>query len=230
MADTGAITNLTKVVDRFLFKNKLTKNDFVNFYEHAADCVRELSIHDMPSYVEEEIAVSSLGIITMPSDMIDFISVGLLWGGELWTFTEKHFMVYTDFGGTDITKPTSHEYGSNGYAATGGKNKYYFKLDWKNRQIMIDGAEGVDVILWYKSSGLGGLGGVSVSVPVIMQAAIDAWLYYKKGELEDKSINELLRRDRNYEKQVTLLRNQSIPGVNEIYDYFLAMTTQSIQR
>lgn len=230
MAETAAVVELAKIVERFLFKWKLPKDDYVNYYEHAADCVRELNIHDIPSFVEVETSVNSLGFISMPSDMIDFISVGLLWMGELWTFTERRYMVYTDFGDSSTTKPTDHEYGQYGYAGTGGKNEFYFKLDWKNRKIMIDGAESEDVILWYKSSGLSTDGGSNVTVPVICNATIDAYLYLKYGEFEEKSINELLRRQRLYEQQLELLRVQSIPGINELYDYFLKMTTQAILR
>ena len=230
MADTAALVELAKLVERFMLKYKLPKDDFFNYYEHAADCVRELHIHDLPAFKEVEISVNALGFISMPDDMIDFVAVGLLWMGQLWFFTERRFMVYTDFGDSATTKPSEHEYGDYGYAATGGKNEYYFKLDWRNRKIMIDNAEGEDVILWYKSSGLDTTGGTSVTVPVVANATIDSYLYFKQGEMDGESINENLRRERNYEKQLSLLRLHSMPAIHELYDYFLAMTTQSILR
>ena len=226
MADTTALIELKKVVDRFIFKYKLPDEDFVNYFEHAADCVRDLTMHAISSYHETTVTVSALGVLTMPSDMLSLIGVALAYKGELWYFTEKQYMVIQ----TAVADQLPSDYNSNwsSYGVTGGANIYYFRVDWEDRKIYIDGAEGEDVQLQYISSGLDLA--APTTVPAIATPAIDAHLRWAQGEIEGKSINEQMKRERKYENEVRLLKLQSLPALREIRDYFLSMTSQAIQR
>ena len=77
MADTAALIPLNKVVDRFIFKYRLPPDDYVNYFEHAADCVRELNARAISYITTSTQTVSSLGVINMPSDMIHLVGVAL---------------------------------------------------------------------------------------------------------------------------------------------------------
>lgn len=226
MADTTGIIELKKVVDRFILKYKLADEDFINYYEHAADCVRELNHRVISSYQETTETVSALGVLTMPSDMIGLIGVALAYKGELWYFTEKQYMIIkTD---ADDAMPTDYDTGWSSYGVTGASNSYYFRVDWKGRKIYIDGAEGEDVQLQYTSSGLD-LTGIT-SVPAMATGVIDAKLRWAAGEISGKSINEQNRRMRIYENEIRLLKIDQLPSAREVRDIFLSMTTQAIQR
>lgn len=226
MADTAALVPLNKVVDRFIFKYKLPPDDYVNYYEHAADCVRELHIHAIPYYTEATITVTALGVLAMPTDMIGLVGVGLIYKGQIWYFTEKQYMrIMTD---ADDTMPTDYQPSWATYGVTGAENSFYFRVDWDNRRIYIDGAEGEDVYLQYTSSGLEASG--ATTVPINANQTIDAYLRWTQGEIDGKSINEQLKRRKEYEDQFRLLKLQSIPSLRTIRDYFLSMITQSIQR
>jgi len=225
MADTSAIIPLSKLVDRFVFKYKLPDQDYALYFEHAADCIRELSIHAISQYRDVEIAVSSLGVISMPSDMLDFIGVALSYKGNVWYFTENQYMIIQ---ASDSVMPTDYDTYWYSYGTTGAKNLYYFKLDWEGREIHIDGAEGENVRLQYISSGLDTA--ATCQVPIIVTPAVDAYLRWAQGEIDGESINEQLKRKRTYEEQFRLLKLQSLPSLKDIRDYFLGMTTQSALR
>lgn len=226
MADTAALISLNKIVDRFIFKYKLPEDDYVNYYEHAADCVRELNVHAISSYTEVELEVSSLGVLSMPSDMLGLVGVGLVYKGQIWYFTQNQYMrIMTD---ADDTMPTDYQSTWSSYGVKGGANIFYFRVDWDNRKIYIDGAEGEDVLLQYTSSGLVASG--ATMVPAIANQSIDAYLRWAQGEIEGKSINEQMKRHRHFEDQFRLLKLQSLPALREIRDYFLSMMTQAIQR
>lgn len=226
MAETTGVIELKKVVDRFIFKYKLPEDDFVSYFEHAADCVRHLNKYAISAYNETTETVSALGVLTMPTDMTGLIGVALPYRGELWYFTEKKFMIIkTD---ADDQMPSDYESSWQNYGTTGGANQYYFRVDWKGRKIHIDGAEGLDVQLQYISSGLD-LAAPTV-VPAITTTAIDAYLRWAQGEIEGKSINEQMKRDRKWENELRLIKVDSLPGIKEVKDYFLSMTTQAAQR
>ena len=226
MAETTALVELKKIVQRFVFKYKLPDDDFVNYLEHAGDAVRHLNNYAISAYNETTETVSALGVITMPSDMSGLIGVALSYRGELWYFTERQFMIIR----TDAADlgPTDYESDWQSYGATGAKNLFYFRVDWKGRKIYIDGAEGEDVQLQYISSGLDLA--APTTVPAITTTAIDAYLRWAQGEIEGKSINEQMKRERKWENEVRLIKVDGLPSFREIKDYFLSMTTQAAQR
>jgi hypothetical protein len=144
----------------------------------------------------------------------------------MWYFTEKSQMIIRVTG--DESMPTDYQSTWGSYGVTGGKNLFYFRVDWKNRLMYIDGAESQNVRLQYVSSGLDLL--APTTVPAIATPTIDAYLRWAQGEIEGKSINEQLKRDRKYENQLRLLKLQALPSARELRDTFLSMTTQAVQR
>jgi len=226
MAETTGIIELKKIVQRFILKYKLPDDDFVNYLEHAGDAVRHLNTYAISAYNETTETVSSLGVISMPSDMTGLIGVALTYRGELWYFTEKQFMIIKT--ADDDQMPSDYDSNWQTYGTTGAKNQYYFRIDWKGRKIYIDGAEGQDVKLQYISSGLDLL--APTTVPAITTTAIDAYLRWAQGEIEGKSINEQMKRDRKWENEVRLIKVNGLPSYREIKDYFFSMTTQAAQR
>ena len=226
MADTSAVIELKKVVQRFVFKYKLPDEDFINYFEHAADCIRDLSLHAIRSYRDEPATVNALGVLTMPGDMEDLIGVALPYKGEMWYFTEKMYMIIPVTG--DESKPTDFQPTWGSYGVTGGANLFYFRVDWGARLIYIDGAESQTVRLQYVSSGLDLL--APTTVPAIATSTIDSYLRWAQGEIDGKSINEQLKRRRTYEEQFRLLKLQALPSARELRDTFLSVTTQAVQR
>lgn len=226
MAETTALVELKKIVQRFVFKYRLPDDDFALYLEHAGDCVRHLNEYAISSYNEVSVAVDSLGVINMPSDMSGLIGIALAYKGELWYFTERQFMIIRT-SATDLV-PTDYEPEWYTYGVTGAHNKFYFRVDWKGRKIYIDGAESQNVQLQYVSSGLDL--GAPTTVPAITTTTIDAYLRWAQGEIEGKSINEQNKRERKWENELRLIKIQGLPSYREIKDYFLSMTTQAAQR
>lgn len=226
MAETTALVELKKIVSGFLVKYQLPDDNHAAYMIHAGDAVRHLNTYAISSYNETTETVDSLGVLSMPTDMTGLIGVALPYKGELWYFTEKQFMrIKTD---ADDQMPTDYESAWYTYGTTGAHNKYYFRVDWKGRKIYIDGAEGEDVQLQYVSSGLDLA--APTTVPAITTTAIDAYLRWAQGEIEEKSINEQNKRDRKWENEVRLIKVDGLPSSRDIRDYFLSVTTQAAQR
>jgi len=226
MADTAALIPLNKLIDRFIFKYRLKPEMYFNLFEHAADCVRALNEGAISFYTQAEVASSALGVVTMPSDMIGLIGVALEYKGQLWYFTEKQYMIIRD--DADDVMPTDYRADWVAYGVSGAGNLFFFRVDWKGRKIYVDGAESQDVIVQYTSNGLQVSG--ATTVPSEANLAIDAYLRWAQGEIEGKSINEQLKRERKYEQEFRVLKLKSMPSLREVKDYFLSMTTQAIQR
>lgn len=226
MAETTALVELKKVVSGFLVKYQIPDDNHAAYMIHAGDCVRKLNQYTISSYNQTTETVSSLGVLTMPTDMTGLIGVALHYRGELWYFTEKQFMRIKT--ADDDQMPTDFDTDWYSYGTTGASNPYYFRVDWKGRKIHIDGAEGEDVQLQYISSGLDLA--APTTVPALTTTAIDAYLRWAQGEIEGKSINEQMKRERKYENEVRLLKVDGLPSSRDIRDYFLGMTTQAAQR
>lgn len=221
-----ALVSIGNIVNAFMLKRELPLSKFVPLLEHAFDCVRDHTTHTSRLYSRKTYAVSALGTpLVMPEDMVDFIAIALGDEKTLWKFTENSSMNVDELGPDKDIDDSSD---SLGYGGRGGVNDYYYKLDWENRYIYLDGAEGKNVILFYISTGI--RTDSETMVDVTMTSMINAYLYYRLGELEDESINELDRRNRAYENEVKLVSKHKLPPLNTIRDYFLKLTTQGITR
>lgn len=236
MADTNATISIQNIVDRFLFKYKISKDDYFLFQEHAYDCTRDLNLFHGKFFSTSRITTDSLGRADMPDDCEDVISLSQPWNGMKWTFTRRPDMSisFTGAGSTvDDDFGTGEGLGiaddrTFGYGAHGGVNHYYWKDDWRNRKIYIDSLLSDDFLLTYISSGISLT--ISTVVPAKATFVYDAFLRWKQSEFDMMPYTEQNMRKDSYDDAIMMLRKTNMPGAIEFKDILRQLTVQSIIR
>ena len=237
MAHSAAVTEIGKIVDKYLLKYVLPQDNYFTYLQHACDCFREINLRHSNNVVTTKIAVSSLGIIEMPTDMIGFGHVFIPINGEWWSFTKKPRKVTTttttlgaegqdaDMGeGVDVQDDVYY-----GIGGKGGVNDYYFTIDWSARRLFCDGFKSDVAVLQYTSSGLVVSG--STFVPSECETVIDAYLNWKKEMIAPRSMSMIQYLERLYTDKIKELRLiHFMPSKDEICDAWDSKSTLGVQR
>ena len=233
MADTNATITIQETVNRFLYKYKISKDDFFLFQEHALDCTRDLNLFHGRFFATSRITTSSLGIGDMPDDCEEIISLSQPWNGMEWTFTRRPDMSisFTGAGSTaDADFGTGEGLGINdersvGYGAHGGVNYYYWRDDWADRKIYVDSLLSDDFLLTYISSGISLT--ASTVVPTKAIFVFDAFLRWKQSEFDMMPYTEQNMRKASYDEAIKMLRRTNMPGAVEFKDILRNLTVQA---
>lgn len=203
MAHVSALLNIEDAVTRYLFKYKKPLEDFDIYLEHTCDLYQRFREHDSNQVVSELVTINALGIITMPSAMIDFCDLCYSLNGEWVSFTEMDRIVNvtTDVGfGDDILHSDDIGYGSRG-----GINDYNYTFDWEARRIICEGIVSTDVLLRYVSSGIETTG--ITTIPIMIVPMIDAYLLWKESYWIKGLERERLMREKDFTKAELEVRN-----------------------
>ncbi len=220
-----ALIKIGDIVESFMTKYRIPMNDFTNMLLFAFDCLRDNMSHTTRLYHSSVVTTDANGTLDMPDDMIDFIGIALAEEATLWHFTENSaintLVVSADNDAGDSSQGI-------GYGGRGGINSYYYKLDWTDRKIYTDGAEAKSVVVFYVSTGI--RTDEETSVDVTMAPVIDAYLYWRLGELNAVAINEIDRRQQNYERAIRLASRYKLPPLRDIWDSMLKVTSPGLRR
>ena len=222
---SSAVLKIGDVVDAFLLKRELPLSRYVTMLEHAFDCFRAHVAFISRLYYRKTMTTDVNGTLNMPEDMVDFIGLALAADSSLWYFTENGKL---NVDAVAATKDINDNAQGQGYAGRGGINDYYYKIDWNTRKIYTDGAEAQSVTLFYISTGI--RTDAETLVDVSLVPAIDAYMYMRLAELDDKSINEIERRRVAYEREVSIANRYKMPPLKQVRDIILKHTTQGIVR
>ena len=220
-----ALTRIGDIVESFMLKYRVPMNDFTNMLLFAFDCYRDNMSHTSRLYNRIVVTADANGTIDMPEDMIDFIGLAPAAEAKLWYSTENPNINPEAVSAND---DMADDYEALGYAGRGAINQYYHKLDWNLRKIYTDGFEAQDVLLAYVSTGI--RTDEETLVDVTLTPVIDAYLYWRLGELNGEAINELVRRERSFERAVRLAARYKLPPLRSVWDSLLSVTSQGIRR
>ncbi len=206
MADQTATVSIQKIVKRFVFKYKINEDDFANYLEHAIDCFRDLNISHLSYLSQANLTLDSVGKVSFPADMIDFVALGEV----------KDDVFYTFMQSTDLNVPTTAV-----SAATGDWNKYFYYLDWVNRYIYCQTLSLETVTLRYISSGISTT--AETFVPIQTTQVIDAYLRWMESLMNGSNSWEQNTREANYDKAILRLRYQQLPTLEQFKDTWLGV-------
>jgi hypothetical protein len=227
MAETyaPALVKIGDIVESFMLKWRVPMNDFTNMLLFAFDCYRDNMSHTSRLYNRALVEADANGTIDMPEDMVDFIGLYPSDEKTLWPSTENtNINPETVSAGVDV----DDEHEGLGYGGRGGINQFYHKLDWQKRKIYTDGFEGAAVLLMYISTGI--RTDRETYVDVTLAPVIDAYLYWRLGELNGAPINEIERRNRDFERAVRLASRHRLPPLRAVWDSLLSNTSQGLRR
>ena len=237
MANSTAYVEISKLVDEYLLMRELQQDSYFAYLQMACNCYRDISLRHSNTIVTTKIAVSSLGIVEMPTDMVGFGGLYVPIGGELWSFTKKGRKVMTTtFTGTVEGQDSTMGEGTNvaddnylGLGGKGGVNAYYMNIDWTARRIFCDGFKSDTAVLQYTSSGL--VSGSATYVPIECKAPINAYIDWQKEINNTRSLAMLDRLEKYYTDRLFEMRMiKWFPTRDEIADAWDNSSTQSVQR
>jgi len=204
MADQAATISLQTIVKRFILKFKINEDDFVNYLEHAADCYRDLNISHLSYFTQADLALDSVGKVSFPTDMIDFIAMGIISDDVFYSFIQS----------TDLSVPTEAlTYG------TGDYNKYFYYIDWPNRVLYCQSLVSETITLRYISSGVSTT--AETMVPIQCTQVIDAYLRWMQSLMDGAGLGEQQLRENNYTTQIRHLQWQQLPTLEQFKDTWL---------
>lgn len=204
MADTAATISLQTLVKRFVLKYKINEDDYVNYLEHAADCLRDLNISHLSYAIQTNLTLDSVGKVAFPTDMIDFIALGKIEDDVYYTFVQS----------TDLSVPTTSEVHTDG-----DWNRYFYYLDWPNRIIYCQTLQAETVTLRYISSGIST--SVDTVVPVQCTQVMDAYLRWMQSLMDGAGLGEQQLRKATYDDLVRHLQWQQLPTLEQFKDTWI---------
>jgi hypothetical protein len=237
MSKTTAYTEISKLIDKYLFVKKLQQDDYFVYLQMACDCYRDISLRHSNATITAKMAVSSLGIIEMPQDMVGFLKLYVAFNGEMWSFTRKSKKVMTttttgNVEGQDIVFGEGvdvHDDRYLGLGAKGGVNPYYMNIDWNARRIFCDGFKSDTAVLIYTSSGLT-VGG-NTYIPQECEAVIRSYIDWQRELNATQSLGMLQTKEKYYNDEIFKLRLFNfLPSKDEISDAWDSSSTQTPQR
>ena len=237
MAETAGIVDINTIVKRLMFKYRVPKEEGLVLTEHACDCWRNIRAKHSNEYTTEKVSIDSLGIIEMPASMMTFVALGVYKNGELWTFTERPYMVNTTtmVESTETRSSTYNEDDSvvdgatNIYGAKGAINTYYYTIDWNARRIFCDGITSDTAILKYTSSGIDTSS--TTYVPEIAVPVLDAYMLWKKAYWDGSPRTERADKERDYMRELNEFRNlQFSITIDQLMDVIWGGSSQGPQR
>jgi len=213
MADTSALVSIENAVTDYLLGYKKTTEDYVIYLKHACTLLTDFMIHDSQEARSEKIAVSALGIIEMPTDLIRLKDVCVAWNGEWWTMTERPNMVNTTtFTGlveghdTDFGEGVAIHDGITGtFGSKGAVNDYYYAVDMKQRRIFIDGLVSDTVLLRYVSSGISAT--ETTYIPILLVPMLESYLLEKETYWIPELVRERPMREKSFTNERLKVRN-----------------------
>jgi len=165
-------------------------NEYWDLLQLAIDCLRdEIRLLEQPSIEVAYLIPNAAGIIPWPSDMLDYIKIGIPINGQLYNLTLNENMlinraekcgvdIRTMYKGNSVAITNGYnyidhfrgsQYISGLYGIGGGFNTAYYKVDYKMRQIQFDGViPNSEIVLEYNSTGIrGGTIIPAAAIPVI---------------------------------------------------------------
>ena len=228
MADTSGWITIKNLTKEILFETDKELSDYKKITHYVINGIRDLSLYHFDLVKTVKVTCDDLGIIDMPSDYVNFISLSMADGGLMWTLTRRDDLIRTtstseddesldsDIGeGVEIADGTAYM----GYMTVGAKNDGYFTIDEKEQRFIVRPILTETLFLQYISSGVDSDDGNATTIPVRIKDALKAYIAYKEilySKDTDKRLVDLYKRE--YREEVSKLRFLGLPTADELRD------------
>lgn len=234
MANLNRIQTIDSVIHEAMLRDGSTDGLYPIYLEAAIDGYRDLVgsvIREGIKWVKFE--PNSLNRYTFPSDMEDFVAIGVPVNGKLWPLTRNDEIMptYTTEDGTDSLN-SSYGEGVNlptaqvqSLSASGGINlEGYYTIDWTNRRIIINANRLTELVLFYVSSGIEA--STQTYVPARCASTLKAYIKYVVNA-DDRSNTEAFvgRMKMRYEEELRKLKRKEMPTIQEFKDAIYSTRT-----
>jgi hypothetical protein len=214
-------------------RDDYTKSEYKRMLQFAIEGFRKFSLYHIPCIQHKWLPVNQdIFSVNFPDDLVKLYSVGVAIEGRYWDFTRTDERIIPqcktidpDRGEADqrIHKPIEN------YGMQGGFNRYLFTEDTPNRRIIIFGPRTLEVLIYYKSTGIN-MDGTTV-VPIHAFEALKAYVLYKLSVFSDTAVNRVQFLQTNYLSEVKDMRDfENMFTVNEFLDAIRSGYAQTFKR
>jgi hypothetical protein len=162
--DTAGVITLKQAVASILNKTKRPESEYHRYEQLVIEGLTELNLYVRSYPKQTKVDMDDQGWVDLPSDFVDFVSIGIHHNGQLFTFTRNDKIIvttsidslYNEYQDELEGEGVAIDNGQiTGFGARGGKNEFYYKWDKGERRIYIAGFPQQTVFLTYISSGVG---------------------------------------------------------------------------
>lgn len=165
MTDINGFVNLDFVVSRYIMLRDEDDRYYEKYLQLAIDAITEANMYNLPTVKVAYLTLSDVNTVSLPSDYIDYVLIGIEIGGRIWTLTRNKNIalpVNTECGewsrdniATSVNESwegdlyssndgyllSGHYFGSEyiqtPYAHGGGVNEAYYRIDEGRREIIM---------------------------------------------------------------------------------------------
>lgn len=239
MADLDSTQTIRDIVKKALWQAKRPKTDKMRFLEFAIDGIRELRLYHVREGIKiTKNTLSDINTIDFPSDMEDYICLGIPINGELWTLTRRDTIIRTtttvdsvetldsDDGegvAIDDSQPMS-------MAARGGVNLHgYYYADWEEKRFVVNSNSRSEILLYYISNGISSSDD-SVYIPKKFVPALISYMVWQDACFVAGQEGRAQYLEQQWEKRKHELKESEMPSIDEIADELYSLIYQTPRR
>ncbi len=219
-----ALITIEQVVDSFL--NERDEKSLENYRRYLRIIVEgytDLNINLVRIPKPYHAVVNSNNMVKLPPDYIDYIKIGVLYEGKIWTLTENKSIAFNSetINAIEIRDETGEIEVPvwQDYTAGGGINFGEYRIDIANRRIIFYGnMKGMEIYIEYVSSGI--VLSEKTYVPRDMLPLLKSYLNWIITENNQKAgINSKLRTAELYNHQYArYVQRKSSFTISELLD------------
>jgi len=221
MANISSLISLDAFTRRLLAKEGKDNDDYLRYMQIACDGLRDMHSHDFSVEVTKVVTVdTTTNTFSFPTDYVKYTWIATVIDGRWWLYTRDDNMApLKDDDSVTIQSsfPNIAEYGTvSSLGEAGGKNKYYFREDRKNRRFQVGGYTADIVVLKYITNGLDSAG--SINIPDYARSALEAYVRFNIADYDDHPESTINRLYQQYVIKRREMRQVLRPTLQEIKD------------
>ena len=234
-----AYSTLSTIIDNILLDQGISadESNWKRYFQWGVRGFKQLQLFSLPMDQAVNLPVQSgIRCVILPVDFIKFTKIGKSIGNEFHEFTLKpelqptlNYVCGMPQEVTPVLTPNIHRgYGNFNYAEGGGKNLWYYKEDYPNNRILIDGAPLIEATLIYTSTGIK-LNSETL-IPKIAEEALIAFIHWQE-ELNSKPPDKgmIIIRRNEFEKAVDDIKHAEL-NIQALMDGMYSTIYQGVKR
>jgi hypothetical protein len=241
MSDTTALTQIENIAASYAnSKGEYGKAQLYRYLQIILEGYQQWNIFNSTKKVNWYSGeIDSTGCVDYPVDMFDYIRIGTVINGQLYTLTrndnldmpiglECGVVTGVDMGATLSGEPLYWNWSVTNYTATGGNNFAYYRDDKANRRIVFKGdCTGRSIVIEYVSSGVSLSG--ETFIPAELTQYLKLYLMWQLKLYAGEKDVEYFAREFAIEKQ-RLMNYQWNFRPDEFLDMIRGTFTRAIKR
>jgi hypothetical protein len=236
MGEVSGYTTIAGVVRNVLSDQEMAvESNWKRYSQWVIRGYKKLRLFTLPLDKAVPLQVQSgVRCVIVPQDFTGFTAIGKNYNNHFHKFTLKPTLMPTvnyicGIEQQEQMKPITIE--GHTYADGGGENLWYYKEDYANNRILIDGAPLTEAVLIYKSTGV--FTDRTTFIPKVAEEALIAFIHWQEAlNKKDKTradIAEVQIRENNWKTEVLDIELSSL-RLDDLMDAVYSTIYQGVKR